>query len=103
MASYTSSSSFGGRSSFSDGSSDMSTSPTIARGGLHEHMSQAGQLPKFDEEGAGGAEPLDHPVLSSFNRDVVVAGDFGLAKMCVPSPSLGLPFLPPPAGRCDLL
>jgi len=92
MTSFTSNSSFGGRSSFSEGS-DLSTSPNFSR------------MPKFDEErlsgppmGTSAAEDenaLTHPVLSSFNRDVVVAGDFGLAKMQVrPKPGLD--------GRCGL-
>ena len=78
MTSFTSNSSFGGRSSFSEGS-DLSTSPNFSRmTKFAEHRDQAGPPAADDDEGA-----LTHPVLSSFNRDVVVAGDFGLAKMQV--------------------
>lgn len=87
MSSFNSSSSFGGRrsSTFSDSSSSDF--------GLSKSPSDFSRMPKFDEE---SGEPLDHPVLSSFNRDVVVAGDFGLAKMQV---RLFPPFFPRVGGQ----
>lgn len=83
MTSFTSNSSFGGRSSFSEGS-DLSTSPNFSRMPKFDEMRRDGPMQAIEDEGA-----LTHPVLSSFNRDVVVAGEFGLAKMQVRRPRTG--------------
>ena len=69
FSSSTSGSTFGGRSSGSeDGMSFGSPTKHDLEGGHH--------LEPLNEEAKDENEPLDHPVLSSFNRDTVVSNEF---------------------------
>jgi hypothetical protein len=85
MSSYNSTSSFGNRSSFSEGS-DASTSPTQEMGRHMQHLEPMPPVPEGE-----GNEPLDHPVLSTYHRDTVVPDRWLVESSRV---SCSIPLLP---------